>query len=180
MRLLRHVCKQQHVEIVKERNIMKNHYPRLATKVLWVLIFFIAAACNSGINEVSGIQVSKPDQANTILGTIEDFPLPNCGGNRELAQTLGTQASVKKTVTISATATVQGNLEKIFLSAETKAKLEAVISAAYSDTLQSESSRLDNIELRQRLQVMWFIDFNGWSRNIRPLYPTCRETRLMM
>ncbi len=125
---------------------------RLKT-LLWfylALIFLIISSCGTqgGNNqEISDIHVSKTDQFESVSTDTEDFPLPNCGGSSELSQTLGTQASVKKSVTISGTATIRGG-GKVAISPIVQGKLEAEISIAYNETFQSENSRLDSIELK--------------------------------
>lgn len=128
---------------------MKIRSLKHITMFLLVTISLITSSCGGQNNNqnVSEVQVSKTDLPNTDLANTEEFPLPNCGGSSELAQTLGTQASVRKAITISGTATVSGGGE-FPISTVVKGKLEAEISAAYSETFQNESSRLDSIVLK--------------------------------
>ena len=122
---------------------MKNQ--RFKFFILAIIAVLILACVQPESNEeVGDIQVSKTNESEKIQGNIEEFPLPNCGGNSELAFTLGTQTSVKKTVTIGATATLRGGGEAA-ISTFVKGKLEAEVSAAYDETFQSESTRLDSI-----------------------------------
>lgn len=81
---------------------MKIRSLKYITMFLLVIVSFITSACGGQNNNqnVSDVQVSKSDQPNTNLANTEEFPLPNCGGSSELAQTLGTQASVRKAITI--------------------------------------------------------------------------------
>lgn len=128
---------------------MKIHSQNHITIFLLVIISLIISACGGQNNNqnVSDVQVSKTDQPNSNLANTEEFPLPNCGGSSELAQTLGTQASVRKAITISGTATLSGGGE-FPIPPIVKGKLEAEISTAYNETFQNESSRLDSIVLK--------------------------------
>ncbi len=136
---------------------MKFRYLILSLRFLLAIICLGISSCNGpkvptidpNTSTVSpeNVQVSKTDQYKNVPANTEDFPLPNCGGSSELAQTLGTQASVKKTITVGGTATVRGGSE-IAISPVVKGKLEAEISIAYNETFQNENSRLDSIVLK--------------------------------
>ena len=128
---------------------MKIFTPKYVLMSLLVMVSFIASACGgqTNTNGMGEVYVSKSAQPDSILSNTEEFPLPNCGGNSELVQTLGTQASVKKAITISGTATASGGAE-FAIPTFVKGNLEAEISAAYSETFQNESSRLDSIVLK--------------------------------
>lgn len=128
---------------------MKIFIPKYITISLFLAVSFITNACGgqTNTNDVSDVYVSKSAQPDTIFANTEEFPLPNCGGNSELVQTLGAQASVRKAITLSGTATASGGGE-FAISTFVKGKLEAEISAAYSETFQNENSRLDSIVLK--------------------------------
>ncbi len=76
----------------------------------------------------------------------EEFPLPNCGGTGEIHQTLGAFASVFKSVTVGAKATVKGGGE-VEIPEVAKLKLEIEVETAYQQTYESVSSRLDTIDM---------------------------------
>jgi formylglycine-generating enzyme required for sulfatase activity len=125
---------------------MKIRYLRLLFSFLIALVCLQTVSCGDS-PQASDIQVSKTDQYTNAPADTEDFPLPNCGGSGELKQTLGTQASVKKSVVITGTATVSGGVTA-GIPGPVQSQLEAAISIAYSETFQNESSRLDSIELK--------------------------------
>lgn len=113
------------------------------------LITVSCSAEGGNSQEATDIRVVKTNPINYIPGITEEFPLPNCGGNRELAQTLGSQSSIQKTVSVAGTATLRGSQEKqVVVPKLIRSKLEAEISIAYSDIFQNENSRLDSIELK--------------------------------
>lgn len=111
---------------------------------------------------MSACQPTAPSQApqsdgitdihvNTVVPTenrvtSETFPLPNCGGTGEIHQTLGTTASITKSVTVSGKATVRGGGEAD-IPETVKLKLEIEIEAAYQKTYESANSRLDTISM---------------------------------
>jgi len=126
-----------------------------ALRTLFVILALALGACqptvtptiqvaqSSGIENVRVITIGP---AESLIDT-EDFPLPNCGGTSELHQTLGTQASVTKSVTIGAKATIKGGGEA---EVPEIAKLELAIEveAAYQKTYESANSRLDTIGMQ--------------------------------
>jgi len=97
-------------------------------------------------SEVTNIHVSQiePEKTNTNTENIE---LPNCGGTSELSQSLGTQVSIQKNVTVAATVITRAGVEaKIPLTA--RAKLEAEIELAYGQAYTTVDSRLDTIQTK--------------------------------
>lgn len=131
---------------------MKHYNFKPAVSFLLSIACLLANSCGiqggkGNSQEISDIQVSKTDQYGSLPALTEEFPLPNCGGSSELAQTLGTQASIKKTVAVGGTATIRGGGE-VPISSVIKGKLEAEISIAYNETFQNENSRLDSIQLK--------------------------------
>ncbi|GEM_PF-1403082 len=98
---------------------------------------------NDGIADV---RVNTAPPTETKINT-EEFPLPNCGGTGEIRQTLGTTASVFKSITIGAKATARGGGEAIVISEPVILKLEIEVEVAYQKTYESASSRLDSIDM---------------------------------
>jgi len=110
-------------------------------------------SCQSGaiptqVAQSNGIQDVRVNTAAPTESQIssEEFPLPNCGGTGEIHQTLGAHASVFKSVTIGAKATVKGGGE-VAIPETAKLKLEIKVEAAYQKTYESASSRLDTIDM---------------------------------
>jgi len=103
--------------------------------------FYIFLYRNSSNIHVSQIE---PEKTNTNTENIE---LPNCGGTSELSQSLGTQVSIQKNVTVAATVITRAGVEaKIPLTAH--AKLEAEIELAYEQSYTTVASRLDTIQTK--------------------------------
>jgi hypothetical protein len=96
-------------------------------------------------NEAQNIQVSTVNAKKTD-GTIEEFPLPNCGGTETLTQFLGTQASVSKSVEMGTTVSVSSGAE-VELPEVAKLKIEAAIEAAYKQDYQTTRARIDSITM---------------------------------
>lgn len=94
---------------------------------------------------IQDIQVNTATPIDSKIRT-EEFTLPNCGGTGELHQTLGSQASVSKSETISTKATVRGGVE-VEIPETVKLKLEVELEKAYQKTFESASSRLDTIDM---------------------------------
>jgi len=93
--------------------------------------------------QVSNVQV-KTVSPNIIEGKVEEFPLPNCGGTGPLKQSLGTQVSVSKSVTIGGKATGSAGAE--YEIPETlRFQLELAVEAAYQQVYEKASARLDTI-----------------------------------
>jgi hypothetical protein len=131
---------------------MKHYNFKPAISFLLSVVCLFANSCGAQEDknknlEISDIQVSKADQYESLPANTEEFPLPNCGGSSELSQTLGAQASIKKTVTVGGTATISAGGE-VPISSVIKGKLEAEVSTVYNETFQNENSRLDSIELK--------------------------------
>jgi hypothetical protein len=97
---------------------------------------------NGDIQDIH-VQVSEPTKTTS---KVEQFPLPNCGGSDKLAQSLGTFASVSKSATVGAKATVTGGGE-VAVPETAKLKLEIQVELAYQQTFESANSRLDTIEM---------------------------------
>ena len=89
------------------------------------------------------VNTSAPTEAHV---STEKFTLPNCGGTGEIHQTLGTTASITKSVTVSGKATVRGGGEAS-IPEVAKLKLEIEIEAAYQKTYETANSRLDTINM---------------------------------
>jgi hypothetical protein len=96
-------------------------------------------------SSVQDVQVNTATPTDSKVRT-EEFTLPNCGGTGELHQTLGSQASVSKSETISTKATVRGGGE-VDIPETVKLKLEVELERAYQKTFESASSRLDAIDM---------------------------------
>ncbi len=97
-------------------------------------------------SETNNVHVIVTNPTETLIDT-EDFNLPNCGGTSELNQTLGTQASVTKSVTIGANATIKGGGEAE-IPALAKLELAIEVEGAYQNTYESANSRLDTISMQ--------------------------------
>jgi hypothetical protein len=130
----------------------KNHVRLVLVCLVTVLLSSIVAACGTpkpqpgGLENVQDIHVQPAEASRSNAGT-EEFGLPNCGGTSELSQSLGTQTSVKRAVTLGAkaSATVGGEVD---IPAAAKAKLEAAVELAYQQTYETASSRLDTIAMK--------------------------------
>ena len=105
----------------KQENIMIRKI-KLQQGILMAIISVLVAGCQLSApmatptldtNEIQNIQVqtANPEKSS---GVSEDFPLPNCGGTGKLAQTLGTQVSVSKTIEMGSTVSVSGGVRLAF------------------------------------------------------------------
>ncbi len=122
--------------------------------ILSVIVVSLLSACQT--SEATPQQAGKSDdieniRVKTVPATesvvdVEKFNLPNCGGTGELTQSLGTQASVLKGVTIGAKATTMAGGE-VAIPQTAKLKLEIEVELAYQQTYQSANSRLDTIKM---------------------------------
>lgn len=100
------------------------------------------AELNNDIQDIR-VQMVEPER-NT--SKVEQFPLPNCGGNEILAQSLGTFASISQSATVGAKATVTGGGE-VQIPEAAKLKLEIQVELAYQRSLESANARVDSIEM---------------------------------
>ncbi len=126
---------------------------RLVYTLSWVIILSLTlSACGDNGKstppnpEPTDIRVGEAEAIRTIMET-EDFPLRNCGGTSELTQSLGTQATVKKGVTVGAKATTTAGAE-VAIPEAVKIKLEVQVELAYQQTYEMASSRLYTIEMK--------------------------------
>lgn len=140
-----------------------NEHPKLQVaiyKILMVgMLIIIQSGCVSTPTEtfvaessgelqpdaIKDVRVEK-SQATKITVDTEEFNLPNCGGTTELSQTLGTQASVQRGVTIGGKARLITGVE-VGLPSAAKAKIEGEVELAYEQEYQSASSRVDSIRM---------------------------------
>src|SRR5687768_11864557 len=119
----------------------------------FAILIFLLSGCSGTSQESNNIQVN-PANSEALIGSTEEFPLPNCGGSSELSQSLGTHASVTESVEIADRATLRASIEAgvpaeiIGIPAELKGKLEGEVERAYKKTYESAASRLDSIVLR--------------------------------
>lgn len=100
------------------------------------------AETNNDIQDIR-VQMVEPERTTT---KVEQFPLPNCGGNEKLAQSLGTFASISQSATVGAKATVTGGGE-VQIPEAAKLKLEIQVELAYQRSFESANSRVDSIEM---------------------------------
>jgi hypothetical protein len=105
----------------------------------------VVSTPNGGNGDIQDIRVQVAEPTKTT-SKVEQFPLPNCGGSDKLAQSLGTFASVSKSATVGAKATVTGGGE-VAVPETAKLKLEIQVELAYQQTFESANSRLDTIEM---------------------------------
>lgn len=127
-----------------------NKYFRMA----FLLFAVILSACQPVAptsspeqnNTVENVHVIVTEPTESLIDT-EDFPLPNCGGTSELRQTLGTQASVTKSVTIGGKATLKGGAEAD-IPELAKLELAIEVEGTYQKTYESANSRLDTIGMQ--------------------------------
>lgn len=110
-------------------------------------------------SDINNVLVRYTDPEKSI-GETEEFPLPNCGGTGELTQSLGTQASVRKGVTIGARASAVGGAEYSIPQA-TKLRLEIEVELAYQQDYEMANSRLDTIKMAaaQKTHVVYLIQW---------------------
>lgn len=138
-----------------EKNGGSGAMNRISVRLVYILssviiLLLTLGACDNGdqtsdLGDVGDIRVEKAEAIKTIVGT-EEFPFPNCGGTIDLSQSLGTQTTVKKGVTIGARATTSAGGEVTVLEV-VKLKLEAQVELAYQQTYETASSRLDTIDM---------------------------------
>jgi len=95
---------------------------------------------------ISNIRVERAEAVKSP-GQTEDFPLPNCGGTGELAQSLGTQFTVQKSVTIGTKATASTGAE-VEIPMVVNLELKVQVELTYQETYQTASSRLDTIAMK--------------------------------
>lgn len=103
------------------------------------------ATPNSASSEIQDIRVQVVEPTRTTA-RVEQFPLPNCGGTDKLVQSLGTYASVSKSATVGASATVTGGGE-VAIPETARLKLEIQVELAYEKAFESANSRTDSIEM---------------------------------
>jgi hypothetical protein len=96
-------------------------------------------------NGIDDVRVIAAEPTESRVGS-ETFPLPNCGGTSELHQTLGTHASIFKSVTVSDRASVKGG-GSVEIAETVKLKLEIEVERTYQSTYQAANSRLDTIDM---------------------------------
>lgn len=94
---------------------------------------------------VKNVQIKMANPVKN-KGEIEPFPLPNCGGTGELTQSLGTQASVSKSVILGGKARAKVGGE-VAIPETAKLQLELEVEAAYQQTYETANSRLDTIQM---------------------------------
>lgn len=94
---------------------------------------------------IKNVQV-KHENPEKSLGDDEEFALPNCGGSGELTQSLGTQASVVKGVTIGGKATTTGGAE-VAIPETVALKLQIEVELAYQQDYEMANARLDTIQM---------------------------------
>ena len=116
---------------------------------LFALTFFLSSCGTNTTQEEPGITNIHVDTVIPVENQvdIEKFPLPNCGGTSELNQTLGSNASILKSVTIGAKASTEGSGE-VSIPETAKLQLKLAIEAAYQQTYKSANSRLDSISMK--------------------------------
>jgi hypothetical protein len=121
--------------------------------VIAIVLATLVASCQPatpptqtvGNDEIQDVRVQTAEPIKNI-SKVEQFPLPNCGGSDKLGQSLGTFASVSKSATVGAKATVTGGGE-VAIPETAKLKLEIQVELAYQQTFQAANSRLDTIEM---------------------------------
>ncbi len=118
---------------------------------------------NTQNNAVENIRVTTVQPSETLVKT-ETFPLPNCGGTGEIRQTLGSTASITKSVTLSGKATIRGGGEA-GIPETVKLKLEIEIEAAYQKAYESANSRLDTIDMPAAAGTHVVYDI-GWYEQV--------------
>lgn len=118
---------------------------------------------NAQNNAVENIRVTTVQPSESLVKT-ETFPLPNCGGTGEIHQTLGSTASITKSVTLSGKATVRGGGEA-GIPETVKLKLEIEIEAAYQKAYEAANSRLDTIDMPAAAGTHVIYDI-GWYEQV--------------
>lgn len=116
-----------------------------------IILSLTLGACGGGDStpddsgDVSDVRVEKAEAIRTIVGT-EEFPLNNCGGTRDLSQSLGTETTVEKGVTIGARATntLGGEVE---IPEVVRLRLEAQVERSYQQNYETASSHLVTIHM---------------------------------
>jgi len=133
---------------------MKKNVKKLHIILAVVMVISLLSACQTAeppsrkpveVDDIENIRVRTVEATESVVD-VEKFNLPNCGGTGELTQSLGTQASVLKGVTIGAKATTMAGGE-VAIPQTAKLKLEIEVELAYQQTYQSANSRLDTIKM---------------------------------
>ena len=95
----------------------KNSIKLIRISSIILLLSLILTACvtaptssPSNPDELENIRVQTTEAVITVFKT-EEFALPNCEGTGELSQSLGTQTSIRKSVTIGSRASLSGGGE---------------------------------------------------------------------
>jgi hypothetical protein len=114
-------------------------------------------AAQSG--SIANVHVVTAEPTETCVDS-ETFPLPNCGGTSELHQTLGSNASIFKSVTVGTKATAEGAGE-VAIPETAKLQLKLAVEAAYQETYETANSRLDTIDMRAAAGTHVVYDI-GW------------------
>jgi hypothetical protein len=129
---------------------------RMNVIICLVIFVFVFTGCQSNNptvtsgqqapnGEIEDIHVVNTESVESRVDT-ETFGLPNCGGTGEIHQTLGTHASIFKSVTVGVKATIKGGGE-VEIPETVKLKLEIAVEASYQETYETASSRLDTIDM---------------------------------
>jgi hypothetical protein len=116
--------------------------------ILCLALNACGGSSESPTDDVQNVTVEKVQPVKSITNR-EEFPLPNCGGTGDLTQSLGSETTVQKIVSIGATASVVGGKE-VEVPGIVKTKLEAQVEVAYQQDYQTASSRVDAIGMTAR------------------------------
>lgn len=114
--------------------------------LLVILILLLQNSCSSGAAEVTNVQVERSLEPQIIVeSTSEEFPQNNCSGGN-LAQTLGSNTQINRSISIGSKATTGAGAE-VEIPESIKLKLEGEIERTYQQTYGMEISRLDEIKM---------------------------------
>jgi hypothetical protein len=114
-------------------------------------IALLLGACQQGTpvannpqDDVGELHITKTEPTKTT--TVEEFPLPNCGGTDKLTQSLGSGVVVRKGLTVGTKATLARGVE-VEIPETVKIKLKQKVEDTYQEEYQTANSRSDVLNM---------------------------------
>jgi hypothetical protein len=129
----------------KEENMKTHTFFCLSCVAGSLILLFSACQPGSPTPNATDIRVERTLPTRAIIDT-EEIPIPNCAGNIDIVQTLGSLKSIETTSEVNATATATDGSEQK-LPEGLKLKLEIEVTKSYEQTYQNAVSRLENVSM---------------------------------
>jgi hypothetical protein len=128
-----------------EEKIMKNC--RLFFLLMVGSLVVLSAACQANTDgaNVANIKVDKVPPSRSIIDT-EEITVPNCEGNIEIIQTLGSVKTIELTTEVDTVAVATDGSE-YKIPESLKLQLEIEVENSYDQTFQNEMARLEDVSM---------------------------------